>query len=204
MPLLLHSCCGPCLTGVSPEINDVLAFWDNPNIHPFLEYRSRLESFLKATKILGIGHAIGSEEYGLIRFLDFLQGDYGPDRCLRCYELRLRSTAEKAGELGCEAFSTTLLISPYQKHDLIIAIAGKIAKETGVSFFYRDFRPAFRIGQREALKMELYKQKYCGCIFSVWDRYAKTSPSGRLAGFGAPGTPPSLDDRYKNSENTKK
>jgi predicted adenine nucleotide alpha hydrolase (AANH) superfamily ATPase len=74
---------------------------------------------------------------------------------------------------GFESFSTTLLISPYQNHDLLRKAGEEAAKRYGVAFLYRDFRPLFREGQRQAREMGLYMQKYCGCIFSEEERYQK-------------------------------
>jgi predicted adenine nucleotide alpha hydrolase (AANH) superfamily ATPase len=87
--------------------------------------------------------------------------------------LRLEKTASFAAVNGYDAFSTTLLISPYQNHDFLKLNGEKLAAQYGVSFLYRDFRPRFREGQRLAKEREYYMQKYCGCIFSEEDRYAK-------------------------------
>ena len=90
-----------------------------------------------------------------------------------CYPVRLAKTAKYAKEHGYDAFSTTLLVSPYQKHELICEIAEKIAKQYDIPFLYRDFRVGFREGQAKAREIGLYMQKYCGCIFSEEDRYRK-------------------------------
>ena len=83
------------------------------------------------------------------------------------------AAAKHAAENGFDSFTTTLLISPYQKHEEICSAALAAAKEHGVEFLYRDFRPLFREGQNEARERGLYMQKYCGCIFSEEDRYKK-------------------------------
>ena len=80
--------------------------------------------------------------------------------------MRLEEAAAFAKDNGFDAFTTTLLVSPYQKHDLIKELGDKIAHKYGVEFFYRDFRPGFRQGQQQAKEMELYRQKFCGCIIS--------------------------------------
>jgi len=85
--------------------------------------------------------------------------------------MRLEKTARTALEKGYGAFSTTLLISPYQDHGLICHIAGEISAAEGIAFFYRDFRPRFKEGRRQAREMGFYMQKYCGCIFSEEERY---------------------------------
>ena len=94
-----------------------------------------------------------------------------PGRCAFCYRVRLEKTAAAAKEAGYPAFSTTLLVSPYQDHELIRQIAEEAAARNGVEFLYRDFRPLFREGQKEARARGMYMQKYCGCIFSEEERY---------------------------------
>jgi predicted adenine nucleotide alpha hydrolase (AANH) superfamily ATPase len=94
-------------------------------------------------------------------------------RCKYCYQSRLEQTAAQAAALGCEAFSTTLLISPYQQHQQIRELGEQVAKRYGLHFFYRDWRPHFRAGQAAARDLGLYMQKYCGCIYSEKERYYK-------------------------------
>ena len=94
-------------------------------------------------------------------------------RCEKCYAERVWQTARKAKAEGYDAFSTTLLVSPYQKHERIKAIAMEASEALGIPFHYIDPRPHFREGNREAREMGLYMQKYCGCIFSEEDRYLK-------------------------------
>jgi len=93
------------------------------------------------------------------------------DRCAYCYESRLQATAEQAAERGYRRFSTTLLISPYQKHEQIRQTGERIAAERGLEFVYLDLRPGFRAGQQKARERGLYMQKYCGCIYSEKERY---------------------------------
>ena len=87
--------------------------------------------------------------------------------CYNCYERRLRKTAQKAVEKNADAFSTTLLISPYQKHDIIIEICNRFAKEYGIDFYYKDWRPFYRKGVEISKEQKLYRQKYCGCFYSI-------------------------------------
>lgn len=177
MSILLHSCCGPCLSGSYPILAQVLpasrtaVFWENPNIHPFVEYHQRLDSLKKMAVIFGLEVIYGDSSYGLDRFLSALDGDYGPQRCSICYRLRLEAVAQAAADNSFEAFSTTLLISPYQNHELLIKTGLEVAEKAGVKFHYTDFRPGFRHSHEMARKHELYRQKYCGCIFSEHDRY---------------------------------
>ncbi|MFZ5689415.1 MAG: epoxyqueuosine reductase QueH [Bacillota bacterium] len=83
----------------------------------------------------------------------------------------LKEAARAAKEGDFPAFSTTLLVSPWQKHELIAEIGREMAEKYGVQFLYRDFRPGFRVGRARAREMGLYSQKYCGCIFSEKERY---------------------------------
>ncbi len=167
MKLLLHMCCAPCSVypaGVLME--DGIEFeglFFNPNIHPTEEFLRRKENVEIFSGVKGI-----PVEY----FEDFKQDTWenfkgtNDERCDMCYSMRLDKTAYMAKLRGFDAFTTTLLVSPYQKHDLIKELGEKYAKKYGVEFYYRDFRPGFRQGQQGAKDMGLYKQKYCGCIIS--------------------------------------
>lgn len=175
MKLLLHSCCAPCsvkcVDTLRQEEIEPTIFWYNPNIHPFTEYRNRKNALCEWAKEENL-ESIIEDEYGLRRFIDNVYPSYG-DRCSYCYTVRLEETAKIAKENGFTHFCTTLLISPYQKHELIKSIAEKISDEYGVKFLYRDFRPYFREGQKLAREKGIYMQKYCGCIFSEEERYLK-------------------------------
>lgn len=177
MTVLLHTCCGPCLSGAWPRLKtsgeeDILLFWENPNIHLSAEYHSRFESFRKMADILRAEIRLGDNSYGLERFLNALQGDFGPARCSVCFRMRLAATAARARLDGIESFSTTLLISPYQNHELLVEIGHEVGREQGVAFLDTDLRPAFRDTYAGARKNDLYRQKYCGCIFSEQERFA--------------------------------
>lgn len=177
MSFLLHSCCGPCLGGSidilkeSVENARIDAFWNNPNIHPFIEYRSRMQSFIKLCADLQLQTRSSDNSYGLDYFLGRLNGKFGEGRCAECYRMRFEETAKAAVKYNYRAFTTTLLVSPYQNHDLIKEVGNKVAKEFGTEFYYCDFRPGFRKTHEVAREHELYKQKYCGCIFSEFSRY---------------------------------
>ncbi|HNX74729.1 MAG TPA: epoxyqueuosine reductase QueH [Candidatus Rifleibacterium sp.] len=177
MAILLHTCCGPCLSGSYPLLEPIAGpgntalLWENPNIHPFVEFRSRQASFIKMAEILGLQVIAGDTEYGLERFLSEIAGEHGPARCATCYRMRLTAAARAAARLSFEAFTTTLLISPYQNHELLIATGEEAARQTGVKFHYTDFRPGFRQSHELARQHELYRQKYCGCIFSEQERF---------------------------------
>ena len=149
----------------------VSAYWYNPNVHPFMEHKRRLEAMQQLSELTDLP-LIVSEGYQIIEFLQSITGREA-NRCPICYRMRLTETAKAARENGFDAFTTTLLISPYQNHEQIIEIATDIAKNTGVDFHYEDFRPGFREGHRISKEMGLYHQQYCGCVYSEWERYAK-------------------------------
>ena len=94
------------------------------------------------------------------------------ERCVYCYETRIKETVKYAKDHGFDLFSTTLLVSPYQKHEKIKEICEKYSKEFEIEFLYADFRVNFRAGQKSARENNLYMQKYCGCIFSEDKRTA--------------------------------
>ena len=146
-------------------------FWYNPNIHPFTEYKARKESLEAFCAQEGI-QTIIQDTYALESFLDGAL-KRGVKRCEYCYELRLRQTAIMATEQGYNAFSSTLLYSKYQNHELICEIAHKLASEYHLEFYYRDFRVYWQEGIELSKELGMYRQKYCGCIFSERDRYQK-------------------------------
>ena len=98
-------------------------------------------------------------------------------RCAYCYRVRLEKTAIYAKENDFEAFSTSLLVSPYQKHDLIKQIAEEIAAKVGIPFYYEDYRNGYQEGVDVSKELEMYRQPYCGCVFSERDRYEKRPKS---------------------------
>jgi hypothetical protein len=148
---------------------EVVAFFFNPNIHPYSEFVNRLKSmqqFTQRKEISGFFYA----GYPLESFLR-VQLSQVESRCAGCYELRLAATARKAKEDGIKMFSTTLLVSPYQKHELIRDVGRSVQEDSQVEFLYRDWRPRWRETRELARKDGLYLQKYCGCIFSETERY---------------------------------
>jgi len=173
MKLLLHCCCAPCAIKCADVLKseniEPLLFWYNPNIHPSTEYILRRDglALFAANEKLELKMC---DEYGLRLFLNeiFPDTEY---RCKKCYFLRLEKTASVAAQEGFDAFTTSLLISPYQDHDMIKRIGEDAAEKHGIEFLYRDFRPLFREGQAAARLMGFYMQKYCGCIFSEEKRF---------------------------------
>lgn len=173
--VLLHCCCAPCsLSCIDPlrsEGLEPVAFWYNPNIHPWKEYESRRDCLLAYASTIGMEVRV-QEEYGLRPFVEQVAGDLD-HRCVYCYEHRIEETARYAAAHGFSAFTTTLLASTYQDHDRIAAAGAHFAAQYGVDFLYRDFRPNFRAGNQRARELGFYMQKYCGCVFSEAERYQK-------------------------------
>lgn len=175
MKMLLHMCCGPCSAFPVKHLQelgyDLVGYFYNPNIHPYKEFVRRLETSREFAEKVGLP-IIVEPEYTLEEFLNrALAGSRG--RCRECYEIRLRRAAQYAIENGFECFTTTLLVSPYQQHDLIRELGETIGQEEGIPFQYIDFRPGWQEGVQISKDMELYRQPYCGCIFSERDRYYK-------------------------------
>ena len=175
MKLLLHICCAPCsnmcIETLRAEGIEPVGFWYNPNIHPFTEYRARRNCLRTYAGDIGL-KLLEQNDYGLRPFVREVAGDID-GRCVKCYEMRLGRTAQYAAEQGYDAFTSSLFISPYQKHDLMRQVAEDAAARFGVQFLYRDFRPWFREGQERARALGFYMQKYCGCVFSEEERYLK-------------------------------
>lgn len=188
MKLLVHACCawclGKCLPGLAREGEGVQAtvFWYNPNIHPLIEYRRRLKALKMLCERAGLPLEV-ADEYGLVEFCRAIHGREGvPERCGICYAMRMRRAARAAKEGGCDAFTTTLLTSLQQHHELLRAAGEAAAEEFGVAFLYRDWRG--ETADARLLKW-LYKQSYCGCVFSEYDRYrATTTHLWPVAGSG--------------------
>jgi len=174
MKLLLHICCGPCALYpvkelLSKKFDKITGFFYNPNIHPPSEYKRRRDALSEAAKKICLEVVMPEykmEEY----FRKTLSKEDSPERCQLCWELRLSETADFAKANGFDAFTTTLLVSPYQDHEKVKKIGEKVADEKGVQFYYQDFRPGFKDGQEQAKKENLYRQKYCGCVFSELER----------------------------------
>jgi predicted adenine nucleotide alpha hydrolase (AANH) superfamily ATPase len=175
MKLLLHVCCGPCaifpLSVIRQEECEVSGFFFNPNIHPFKEFKKRKEA---ARQMAGHFHLpmIWENTYGLV---DFLRKTvfHEHERCPICYDIRLAKTAEYARDNGFDAFSTTLLYSRYQNHQALIDIGQQMADAFGITFYYRDFREGWQEGIDISRSLDLYRQSYCGCIYSEQESFDK-------------------------------
>ncbi len=175
MRMLLHVCCGPCACFPVKRLrelgHELVGYFYNPNIHPYKEFARRLDTAREFAGKTGLDLVV-DPEYNLEDYLARSLAA-GGDRCRACYGLRLRRAARYAAGHGFDCFTTTLLVSPYQKHETIREVAGEIAAAEGVPFCYIDFRPGWPEGVQLSKDLELYRQPYCGCIFSERDRYYK-------------------------------
>lgn len=177
MKLVLHVCCGPCtaypLTVLRDEGLAPSGFFYNPNIHPFQEFQRRLTALDSLSAAMGFPVA-SVREYGLQEYLREVVF-HEEERCNRCYGMRLTATAAHAKALRADAFTTTLLYSRHQKHETIRTMGERIGAESGVPFYYRDFREGWQQGIELSKELGLYRQPYCGCIYSEQERYDKKS-----------------------------
>jgi predicted adenine nucleotide alpha hydrolase (AANH) superfamily ATPase len=151
------------------EGHDVSAVFVNPNIHPYQEFERRRQAAHDAAQAIDVP-MVHEDGYGLTEFLRAVVGRED-ERCPICYAMRLDRTAELARELKFEGFTTTMLVSTQQNHDAIRRAGEAAAAKHGVEFVVRDFRPRVMEGVRESKEMGLYRQQYCGCIYSEWERY---------------------------------
>ncbi|MFO7660524.1 MAG: epoxyqueuosine reductase QueH [Candidatus Cloacimonadaceae bacterium] len=174
--LLVHTCCAPCLIAPLQQLRqewDVTALWYNPNIHPYMEYirrRDALKDYAEKTNL----PVIWQDEYDLEMYLS-VTISRNTERCQSCYELRLERAAQIAMGKGFDAFTTTLLYSKYQRHKDIKAVGEKLAQSFGIDFYYQDWRDLWQQGIELSKEEKMYRQSYCGCIFSEKERYFKTS-----------------------------
>lgn len=181
MKLLLHTCCAPCsiypVDYLREKDIEVYGYFYNPNIHPYTEWQRRRDTLQGYAEQIGL-KMIFDEEYRLEEFLQSVVHREAR-RCQYCYGQRLRQAARVAKKGNFDAFSTTLLVSPFQKHDLIRDIGEAIGVEYGVPFYYADYRPGFKEAAARSKEMGMYRQQYCGCIYSEKDRYYR--PPGKEA-----------------------
>jgi predicted adenine nucleotide alpha hydrolase (AANH) superfamily ATPase len=173
LKILLHICCAPCtiypLQILRGEGNEVTGLFHNPNIHPYLEYQKRLDAVSTYAAQAGLP-VIREEGYHLEEYLRQV-AFREEERCRHCYLMRLTRAAQIARRDRFDAFTTTLLYSRFQKHDLIRQIGESVALQRGVPFLYRDFREGWSEGVRISKETGMYRQPYCGCIFSEKERY---------------------------------
>jgi len=178
MKALLHICCSICALGAYRRLRDegwqVRGHFFNPNIHPLIEFRRRKKSVQVLQERISLPVEY-EEDYGLWDFLRELQHQDQPERCLECYRLRLEHTARRAAELDADVFTTTLLTSKRQDVSALKRIGEECGRQHGVDFLFRDWKGLSEDNRDEAKKMGLYRQQYCGCIFSEEERYRNTT-----------------------------
>ena len=171
--MLLHICCAPCSTHVIDSLKadyDLDGYFYNPNIHPENEYELRgkeIQRYAESNNIMLI-----HEEYDDVQWFELNKGmddmPEGDKRCEICFEMRLEKTARYAKEHGYDIIATTLSISPHKNAQKINEIGLKVAKKHGVRFLEADFkkRGGFERSIQMSRQFGLYRQSYCGCIFS--------------------------------------
>lgn len=172
----MHTCCGPCslypLSWLRGQGHEVEGFFYNPNIHPYREFKKRIA----ALRIVGAEKKFSLEidtEYGLRSYLRQVVF-HEDNRCRLCYAMRLEAAARQAKTTGADAYTTTLLYSRYQQHDVIRTLGEEYGKMFAIPFFYHDFREGWQEGIDCAISMDIYRQPYCGCIYSEQERYDKS------------------------------
>jgi predicted adenine nucleotide alpha hydrolase (AANH) superfamily ATPase len=170
---LLHTCCAPCaiypLSEAKKDSYSVEALFCNSNIHPQSEYVKRKNAVKAFFRSAGVELIFLTYNPG--DFFDAVAGNESPpERCAKCWRMRLAETASFAKQNGFDAFTTTLLGSPYQDHAAIKEISEGLSRERGVKFYYKDFRLGFKAAQERARQMRMYRQKYCGCAFSLKEK----------------------------------
>ncbi len=177
MKILLHICCGPCalypLRVLREAGHEPAGFFYNHNIHPYREYMNRLSAAREMARREDVLLLV-RDAYDLEIFLSNVAGS-PHRRCSYCYSSRLRATAAMAAENGFDAFTSSLLYSRYQRHDEIRRRGELAGEEYGVAFHYEDFRAGWQEGIRKSKEMGLYRQQYCGCIYSEKERYLPRS-----------------------------
>lgn len=184
MKILLHICCAPCaimpLTELRTEFSnaELFGYFYNPNIQPFKEHERRLDTLNQWAREQNLNLSV--ETYNPIEWLR--QVVYNEvNRCAICYNIRLQQAANMARQLNCQAFSSTLLYSIYQDRQAILKAGFLAQQNSGIRFLDMDFRPGWRAGQQKARELNLYRQPYCGCIYSEAERYMKTDLTHSLS-----------------------
>jgi predicted adenine nucleotide alpha hydrolase (AANH) superfamily ATPase len=175
MKLLMHICCANCYlypfqTLFSKGI-ELKGLWFNPNIHPYTEYQMRLDALHKLQNSWNLDIEY-IDHYGLKEFIRAVVHNED-NRCAICYSMRLEETAKVAKRMGLDGFTTTLLVSPHQKFDMIIDTGREMAKKYSIPFYFEDFRPGWKDSISVSKELGLYRQKYCGCVYSEMERYLK-------------------------------
>ena len=180
--LLLHVCCAPCSThciNLLKKYFDITIYYSNDNIYPDKEFYYRLDEINRFTQELNEGINVIDDGYNPNDYYDSIKGletlGEKSERCYMCYKLRLKKTCLKAKELGFDFFSTTLSISPYKISKWINEIGYELEKEYDMPYLYSDFKK--ESGYLESIRLSneynLYRQDYCGCVYSLKERDMK-------------------------------
>ena len=173
MKVLLHTCCAPCaiypVKTLRAEGLDVMGFFYRYNIHPYSECLKRQETLQVYADQIDL-RVIFQEGYDLENFIQNVVYRE-KDRCNYCYHDRLRSTALLAKRGKFDYFSSTLLYSKHQKHEIIKSMGDSIGKSVGIPFLYEDFRTGWKEGIEASKNLDLYRQQYCGCVYSEKERF---------------------------------
>jgi epoxyqueuosine reductase len=171
--LAIHACCAHCTAYTVEHWRtqgyEVSVIWYNPNIHPYNEHLSRLEAVKALAQNLSFPLVI-IEGYDFQEYFRRVAGHENA-RCGECLRLRLNRVAATARELGFNGFTTTALISPHMKHELIKQVGEEAEAANRVPFLYADLRKRYSDSRHITKSMELYRQQYCGCLYSEYERY---------------------------------
>lgn len=172
--VLLHICCGPCACFPVPALREegfeLVGYYYNPNIHPYQEWLQRKQALEHYAGVVDL-QVIYDEKYNPRDYMQRIT--YRESRrCLICCQMRLEQAAHIAKRGKFDYFSTSLLVSPHQQHDSIRDLGEAIGLQYGVPFLYRDFRVGFKQSGEISRAMGIYRQQYCGCLYSEVERYA--------------------------------
>lgn len=173
--LLLHACCAPCSSHTLLYLYgyfNITLYFCNPNIAPAEEYEYRKNELKRLVSEMGLSVNIIDEDYNPAPFYELAKGlenlpERG-ERCQRCIEYRLRKAGELAKKINSDCFTTTLTISPHKDCDFINQCGGRIAEELGINYLFSDFKKhdGYKHSIELSKKYNLYRQNYCGCIYS--------------------------------------
>lgn len=186
--LLLHSCCAPCSSYVLEYLSkyfEITVFYFNPNIFPPEEYKGREEEQERLIGEMDFTHPVRliKGEYHPEIFYEAVRGmekePEGGRRCTECFRLRLKEAAKTAFEGGYDYFTTTLTISPLKDARRLNAIGEELGKEMGIKFLNSDFKKknGYKRSTELSVLHQLYRQDYCGCVFSMEERKRQQAPS---------------------------
>ena len=181
--LLLHACCAPCSSYVLEYLTkyfDITLFYYNPNISPEKEYRYRVSEVKRLISEMCPAVAFSEGRYDPERFFEMAKGlEHEPERgarCHKCYRMRLEESAQEALRLGSDYFTTTLSISPQKDSAVLNAIGKSVSEKYGIPYLFSDFKK--RGGYKRSIELSaqfsLYRQNYCGCVFSKSSTREKT------------------------------